>query len=76
MHTNIIMQKIPKKNIRVVVYIKDIEIITGRKRGAATKLYWEVMRAFDKKRGQFITFQELSIHTGIDETVIEDYLKT
>jgi hypothetical protein len=33
------------------------------------------MKSFDKRPGQFITFQEFSIFTGIDETVIQEYLR-
>jgi hypothetical protein len=68
------MEKLVKRSMRVVIYIKDIEIITGRKPGAARNLYWSIMRSFDKKPGQFITFQEFSIFTGIDEETVQEYL--
>jgi hypothetical protein len=68
------MEKLVKRPIRVVIYIKDIIVITGRKRGAARKLYWSIMRTFDKKPGQFITFHEFSIFTGIVEETVLEYL--
>ena len=60
---------------RVVIYIKDIAVITGRKKSSARRLYWSIMRNFDKKPGQFLTFQEFSIFTGIDEEVVQEHLK-
>ncbi len=63
-----------KRPLRVVIYIKDIEILTGRKTGAARKLYKEILQSFEKKRGQYITYQEFSIYTGICEEVIYQYL--
>jgi hypothetical protein len=68
------MENMVKKPMRVVIYPKDIEIITGRKTGAARNLYWSIMRTFDKKPGQFITFQEFSVFTGIDEETVLEYL--
>ena len=64
-----------RKPQRIVIYVKDIVTITGRKPGAARNLYLAILRYFDKRRGQFITFQEFSNYTGIDEEVIQEYLK-
>jgi hypothetical protein len=71
------MEKLIKKSLtRVVIYIKDIENLTGRKPGAARNLYYNILKAFDKKPGQFITYHEFSIFTGIDETVVQEYLRS
>jgi hypothetical protein len=70
------MEKRFRKPQRVVIYVKDIELITGRKPGAARNLYLAIMRSFEKRRGQFITFQEFSIYTGIDEEMIQQYLQS
>jgi len=67
--------KLIRKSNRVTIYIKDIALITGRGISSARRLYWAIMKSFDKKPGQFITFQEFSIYTGIDEEVIQDYLR-
>ena len=69
------MEKTIRRTNRAVIYVKDIVIITGRKTGAARTLYWAIMRSFDKKPGQFITFQEFSNYTGIDEETVQEYLK-
>jgi hypothetical protein len=60
---------------RLVIYSKDIEIITGRKPAAARKLYLAIKKFYEKQPDQFITFQEFSIYTGIDESVIQEYLQ-
>ncbi len=69
------MEKPFRRTQRAVVYIKDIARITGRKPGAARNLYRAILRSFEKQPGQFITFQEFSLYTGIDEEVIEHYLR-
>jgi hypothetical protein len=58
----------------MVIYIKDIQIIMGRKRGTAAKLYWEIMKANDKKEGQYLTFREFRSYTGITQEEIDQYI--
>jgi len=69
------MEKPFRRPQRVVVYIKDIIRITGRRPGAARKLYQAILRSFEKQPYQFITLQEFSLYTGIDEEVIENHLR-
>ena len=69
------MDKRIKRNLRAVIYIKDIATITGRKPGAARNLYLAVLRSLDKGPKQFITYQEFSNYTGICEDVILEYLQ-
>jgi len=66
-----IIKKIPN---RVVVYPKDIENITGRKPRAARKLLQNIKKAFQKEKDQFITAQEFSAYTGIEESIVREYL--
>lgn len=70
------MNKSIKKARRVVVYVKDIQLITGRRKGAARNLYRTILRSLGKRPGQFITFQEFSLYTGIDEEMIQEYLQS
>ena len=60
---------------RVVIYVKDIENITGRKSGAARKLLLQIRKKFAKKRNEFITVREFSLYTGIDEESVYELLK-
>jgi hypothetical protein len=64
-------RKIPK---RAVVYAKDVENITGRKPRAARKLLKNIKAAFQKHTAQFVTVQEFSMYTGIDEEIVREYL--
>jgi|JI7StandDraft_1071085.scaffolds.fasta_scaffold24287_4 hypothetical protein len=61
---------------RVVLYCKDISLITGRKYRAARKLYLAILKAFDKQPKQFVTLQEFCLYTGIQEEIVINYLKS
>lgn len=61
---------------RVVLYCKDISLITGRKYRAARKLYLSILKAFDKQPKQFVTLQEFCLYTGIQEEIVSNYLKS
>ncbi|MBI3137893.1 MAG: hypothetical protein HYZ15_04845 [Sphingobacteriales bacterium] len=61
---------------RVVLYCKDISLITGRKYRAARNLYLAILKAFDKQPRQFVTLQEFSLYTGIQEELILKYLNS
>ena len=60
---------------RAVIYAKDIETITGRKRTAARKLLRHIRIIFKKERNEFITVREFSLYTGIDEETVYESLK-
>ena len=63
--------KIP---LRIVVTVKDICNITGRKRGAARNLYVSILKACQRKPGQLITYKEFCAYTGLAEELILNYL--
>ncbi|MBO9682320.1 MAG: hypothetical protein J7502_06580 [Flavisolibacter sp.] len=65
-------QKIPT---RIVIYAKDVMMITGRKERAAWKLLATIRKKYRKKKGQFVTVKEFSAFTGIDEESIYRLLK-
>lgn len=69
------MDKRIQRNIRAVIYIKDICTITGRKFGTARNLYRTIQRSCKKRRDQFITLQEFCSHTGLQESLVQEYLK-
>jgi hypothetical protein len=64
-------QKIPT---RIVIYAKDVMIITGRKERAAWKLLAAIREKYKKKKGQFVTVDEFCEHTGIKEERVLPFL--
>lgn len=64
-------QKIPT---RIVIYAKDVMIITGRKERAAWKLLASIRKKYKKKKGQFVTIDEFCEHTGIKEERVIPFL--
>ena len=69
------MEKPFRRPYRAVVYIKDIIRITGRSKSSARTLYRAILRSFEKQPGQYITFNEFSVYTGIDEELIQQFLR-
>ena len=71
--TIILLQKktIPQ---RVIIYPKDVEIITGRKNRTACTLLQNIRKACGKAKHQFITIREFCHYTGIDEELVKDFL--
>ena len=65
-------QAIPK---RLVIYPKDIEIITGRSYRAACTLWHEIHKALNKLRHQVITIREFCDYMGIEEELVAEFLK-
>jgi len=71
------MKTIPNRlPVRVVLYPKDIENITGRRGRTARKLLQKIRDALGKSKDEFITIHEFSLFTGIDEELIKDFLQT
>ena len=61
--------------LRVVIYPKDVENITGLGDRAARKLVQKIKTGLGKSKPMFITVQEFSLCTGIPEELIKDFLK-
>jgi hypothetical protein len=59
---------------RIVIYTKDVSNITGLRPRAARKLLYLIRQKLGKDRTAFITVQEFSHHTGINEEVIQAFL--
>ena len=64
-------QKMPR---RIVLYARDVENITGRKERAARRLLQKIRAQFGKPKDGFVTVQEFSLYTGIDEALVKEYL--
>jgi hypothetical protein len=65
-----------KKNIpqRIVIYPRDVVNIIGCKIRTAQRLIQTMRTVFEKEEFQFITVQEFSFFTGIDEELIRQSL--
>jgi hypothetical protein len=60
---------------RAVIYAKDIENITGRKRTAARQLLRKIRDHFNKQRTEFLTVREFCQYTGIAEEMVYPLLR-
>lgn len=60
---------------RLVIYPKDVENITGRRGRTTRRLLQKIRDALGKQPHEFITIQEFSLFTGINEELIKDFLQ-
>jgi Fic family protein len=63
------------KQPRVVIYPKDIQLITGKSERYGRLLLKKIRRANQKQEHQFITINEFSSFTGIPEATVEAYIR-
>lgn len=61
--------------LRVVIYTRDVENITGLRDRTARQLMQKIRNALGKSKDEFITIKEFSLFTGIDEELIKDFLQ-
>ena len=66
-----VQKKIP---VRIIIYPKDVENITGRAYRTACTMIQNVRKAFGKTRQQLITISEFAMYMGIEEELIKDFL--
>lgn len=59
---------------RIVIYPKDVSNITGLSPKASRKLLGLVRKRFNKEQRSFVTVQEFSGFTGINEEMIRPFL--
>jgi hypothetical protein len=62
------------KLVRSCIYPKDIQCITGRSERFGRKLINRMKVHFGKQPHQFITVQEFSEYSGIDQEIVYEYL--
>lgn len=53
--------------LRVVIYAKDIQLITGKKERSARRLLEAVRRHYGKRRNALVTVREFCAYTGLQE---------
>jgi hypothetical protein len=59
---------------RIVVYPKDVSNMTGLSHKASRKLLRLVRKHVSKEERSFVTIQDFSSYTGINEEVIKPFL--
>jgi len=59
---------------RIVIYPKDVQIITGRTLRTGARLLNEVRKAYGKEKHQLVTITEFAIYIGISEKLLQDFL--
>jgi hypothetical protein len=69
------MAAIKKIPLRVVLYPRDVENITGRRGRTARRLLQKIREAFGKQPHEFITIKEFCMFTGIEEELVKDFLR-
>nr|WP_243456758.1 hypothetical protein [Polaribacter batillariae] len=62
------------KLVRSCIYPKDIQCITGRSERYGRKLINIMKEHYGKQSHQFITKQEFSEYSGINQEIVEEYL--
>ncbi|SIN92481.1 hypothetical protein SAMN04488055_2121 [Chitinophaga niabensis] len=60
---------------RIVIYIRDIQNITGRSENGARSLMDKIKKAYGKKQRQFVTLTEFCEYSGMDEEEVKLFLK-
>jgi len=69
------MEKTVRKPARIVIYTKDIEVITGLRPGAARRLYLAIKEHYQKSKKQVLTADEFCLFLGIKEESIQQQLR-
>ena len=65
------MKKIP---IRICIYPKDIQKITGRSERYARELLYRIRRAYQKADHQFVSIEEFCQYTGLDPNAVRELI--
>ena len=68
--------KAPARKIRqrMIIYSKDVEIITGRKHRTCCTLLQSIRKSIGKNKHQFVTIKEFCIYTGLDEELVREFI--
>ena len=60
---------------RVTMFTRDVQNITGVKERTARQLLQRIREANNKRIGEYVTIVEFCEYTGIDESLVRDFLK-
>jgi len=60
---------------RIVIYPKDVEIITGRSYRTACTLIQTIKKALGKSKYQFLSIREFCQFMDLEEEIVQEMLK-
>lgn len=63
------------KRNRIVIYPKDVQLITGRGLRYAQRILRIIRKRLGKKEHQFVTLEESSEFSGLSVQDLEQYLR-
>ena len=63
-----------KKNTRIIIYAKDVERITGRKRRTCYAILQKIKFFCNKQRNDLVTIKEFCQFMNIEEEIVKDFL--
>lgn len=70
------MPKFPEMSAkRIVIYPKDIAMMTGRTERTARRILAQVRKAFGKKPRDFVTVNEFCLFAGFEEREVLEMLQ-
>ncbi|WP_282037728.1 hypothetical protein [Saccharicrinis aurantiacus] len=62
------------KLTRVCIYPKDVQRITGKSEKASRRLLQKIKDNMGKEQHQFITTDDFANYTGIQNSLVQEYL--
>ena len=62
------------KNPRVVIYPKDIQLLTGKSYRYAVKLHNQIRTLLNKEKHEFLTIYEFADYTGISPDNLDGHI--
>jgi len=64
-----------KRNGRLCIYPKDVQIITGKSERYARYMIVKIKKAMQKEKHQFLTIEEFCFYTGLDAERVMELIK-
>jgi hypothetical protein len=63
------------KRNRLIIYPKDIQLVTGRSESYARKIIRAIKKSLGKKKNQFVTYKEFCEFSGLCLEDLEEHLR-
>lgn len=59
---------------RLIIFPKDVQIITGRSERYAQRLILKIKTSYQKEPHQFVTVEEFAAFAGIPKELVDQYI--